>query len=379
MAEERFKFDSKVPFSVVSRDGVEVNQVITPEKATDEQTKKPEEGQTKEPAKEPAAEAKMPEQKTEDSKDKTPAEQKQPETTPKPAAPSLEEILTQKTGGKFKDVDTLLAELSKPQENKYKDDYIKKIVNYYEEKGDLRPVLEALTTDWNKVADEDLFMQDIKDHYPTLSKKALQKVYEKEVIAKYNLDEENNEPEDVEVGKELFKAEAQKLRDAKVQAQAAFKIPEPAARQPELDQAAIEAARQQDILVVKNDPVTQELLNNKRVVVKYDGGEFNYEVVNPQDYLEMTVNTNKVYQLFRKEDGQVDLGKFFRAMAYASDEQKFIQSLKTHFKSLGTEEVMKEIKNPKAPEDKGKAPAASADDFPTGLAKAFASAKAVHT
>jgi len=371
---------------VTNRGGKAVNEVIRPGKADDTPAggmglaaaakREPIKFQTKaetpkdieqtpvsaEPPEDPKSEdPKLEEPKTEEPK--TPAQEPGKEPVEKPTA--------QVEKPKYKTLDEILAtpqekptEAAKeaqkePEKPKYKDDYIQKVVEYYERTGNLKPVLEALSTDWTKVSDEEMLMMDLREKHPNLSSRALQSIYKKEVIARYHLDADEDDdidPEDIEVGKELFHDAARTLREAKIKQQTEFKVPDaPAPQNPQPDPDQIEAQRTAWKQRLREEVNTATLLNDKRVAVPYDGGEFNFEVDNPEELLDMTADESKVFAPFFK-DGKLDLAKFYRAMAYITNEEKFIQSMKTHFKSLGTGEVMATIKNTKTPDpDKGSA------------------------
>jgi len=383
-------------FSVVARDGKPVNEVIvagnqgaseadTSQQDNENHDKQADTGQ-QQPAQNQDTELGASVTETETQGTTTPADTSvQDESKSQseiPHQPSLEELISGKTNGVYKSVDDLVAAMNelrnKPVERSFKDDYIKKIVDYYESTGSLEPVLKALTTDYSKISDDAIFKMELREKYPNLSDKAFEKIYKREVIDKYNLDEENNEPDDVEIGRELMKHDAQQLREAKIKAQAEFKIPENNQSQGQPPDTNLSAAYEAWKNQVISDPVSNDLLSNKRIVVKHEGGDFNFELNDPAKVVEMGYNDKEFFKLFLKADGKIDFPKFYKVAAYAQNMETFEKSLITHGKSIGKTEVLDAIKNKKAPDsDGGSTPAADEGDSRIGLLKAFAS-KGVH-
>lgn len=256
-------------------------------------------------------------------------------------------------------------------ELKFKDDFIKGAVEYYEKTGDLTPYLQAKTVDFEKMTDEEVMRRSLQEQYPNLSQRALDKLFNEQVVEKYKLDDTLYGEEDVELGRALLSAEASKKRQEYLDWQKSFKAPEPKNDEPKIDQAILDQIKQFEDSV-KTSPVTKSILDSKRVTVKDGDVEFNYEIAEPDSLVEMTLNNDKFFSNFAKEDGSVDLEKWYLAAAIAKDPTSFIKSLGNFYKGLGREELAREIKNP----SDGKAPDAATDldagDFKTGLLRAFA-------
>ena len=76
---------------------------------------------------------------------------------------------------------------TEPSEYKFKDDFIKKAVEYYETYGTLQPYLEATSIDYDAISDLDLVKSEFDKQNNDLSERARTKLFEKE-SEKYNLD-----------------------------------------------------------------------------------------------------------------------------------------------------------------------------------------------
>lgn len=275
----------------------------------------------------------------------------------------------------YNSFDDMVSELGKlrdsaNQSQSMKDDFIKGVVDYYNKTGDVTPYLEAKLVNYEKLSNEEILKKSLKEQYPTISDRALQALYQEQVVERFKLDPDRFDDLQVEVGTELLAAEAARLRSQYVERQNQFRAPEPVQGQnPAQPEADVEAW----INTIKADPLTQKFMAEKNVSISYNGEQFNYEVDNPNDILDMTVDNAKFFNKFVKQDGQVDLQKWFRVVNYALDPETFERSLIAHGKTLGEEDVVSRRKNPSTPDKEGvRGGASSSDDFSEGLLKAFA-------
>lgn len=255
----------------------------------------------------------------------------------------------------------------------FKDDFIKGAVDYYEKTGDLTPYLQAKLVDYDGAADEEIMRHDLRDQYPSLSEKAFEKLYKQQVTEKFKLDPDQWDDDDIDLGKELLKSEATKLRSKYQEWQKGFKAPEPAP-----DNTAEENQRMlQDFeKTVRTNDVTRGILDSKRIAIKTADGDFNYEVPSTNELLDMTINNDKFFSQFSAGDGKLDYAKWYKTAAYSQNPELFEKALVNYGKTLGREEMSKDIKNPSSGMV-GDIPTEGSGDFTTGLLQAFAS-RGVH-
>lgn len=239
-------------------------------------------------------------------------------------------------------------ELEQPQAEQY-DEFLQGLIDYYKSTGDVTPYIEAKSIDYSSMSDIDIVRHDLRKQYSDMSAKNFERLFDREVIQKYQLDDNRFGEEEVELGKELLKSEANRKRQSLIENQAKFTIPQ---REDNSAQAQAEAqqAREQWTETVQSHPITRELVDNQRVIIDYNGEPFAYEVDNTDAVVEMTIDNNKFFQLFQDGQGQIDYDKWYRVLNYASDPQMFERSLINHGKTLGGKEVVSEIKNPSRPQ-----------------------------
>lgn len=229
------------------------------------------------------------------------------------------------------------------------DEFIKGLIEYYKETGDVSEYIEAKSVDYSAMSDLDIVRRNMRSQYSNMSEKNFERLFRREVVDKYQLDASQYDEEEVELGEELLKAEASKLRSELIERQQRFKAPEREV-QSEVDATAqAEEAMAQWAESVKSSPETQRVINDGRVVIDFNGETFAYEIDNPQSVVDMTIDNNKFFQLFQGEGGQIDYNKWYKVMNYASDPDTFERSLILHGKNLGGKEVVTEIKNPSRP------------------------------
>lgn len=254
----------------------------------------------------------------------------------------------------------------------FKDDFIKGVVEFYEKTGDITPYLQAKLVDFNQMSDEEIMRRSLREQYPDVSEKAFDRLYKQQVIDKYKLDPDEYGEDDFELGRELLKSEAAKSRQKYVDWQNSFKAPEPSNDDSqEQEQIAVREALQKFEQSVKSNDLTKSILENKRLAIKVGEDEFNYEIPEPDAIVDMTVDNEKFFSQFVAGEGQVDFSKWYKTAAYSQNPELFEKALINYGKTLGRNEVTKEIKNP-SNNSVGDVPTDSSGDFTSGLLRAFA-------
>ena len=250
----------------------------------------------------------------------------------------------------------------------FKDDFIKGLVEYYEKTGDVTPYLQAKTIDFQELSDEEIMRRSLREQYPDISEKAFDRLFKTQVVDKYKLDADEWGEEDSELGRELLKAEASKLRNSYAEWQKNFTAPEPVASNDQQESIELLQKFEQE---VKSHQATKSLLEGKKITIKTQDGEFNYELPEANKVLDMTVNNDLFFTQFATDNGQLDYDRWYKTAAYSQNPELFERALINFGKTLGRQEIAKEIKNPTV-NTSGDVPTEGATDFRTGLLQAFA-------
>lgn len=256
-----------------------------------------------------------------------------------------------------------------PTEYKWKDDFIKGVVEFYEKTGDITPYLAAKTVDFTKMSDEDILRRSLREQYAELSDKAFDKLYKQQVIDKFKLDPDEYTEDEFELGKELLKIEANKARQSYIEWQSKFSAPEPVADTAPDEEAA--RMMQQFEQNVKANQLTQKLISDKKISIKTSDGDFNFELQSPDTIVDMTLDNDKFFSQFANQSGDIDYDRWYKTAAYSQNPEMFEKALINFGKTLGRLEVTKDIKNPSGA-GSGDIPTDTSGDFATGLLQAFA-------
>ena len=263
----------------------------------------------------------------------------------------LDNISKELSNGKAETLEDFFEEYKRMRDSsntQFKDDYIKNAVEYYNANGNLQPYLEVSSVKFDEMTDEQIMRHNLEKSHPTLSKRAIDKLYERDIVQKYNLDEDKYDESDVELGKELLQADASKLKQKFIEDQAKFIQPQQVEEQGNTQQE-LEEQMNKWIETVSSNDTTKDVVENKRILVEYGDDKFAYEIDNPSDLQEMTVDNNKFFKLFRDEQGNIDFEKWYKVLAFAVDPEVYDSSLISHGQELGQAKVVKDLKNPSKP------------------------------
>jgi len=223
------------------------------------------------------------------------------------------------------------------------DEYIANAVKYYKQNKTLKPYLEAYQFDYNEVDDLELLKLQFNGENPDLSERAKARLFEKEVLGKYRLNEDEiYDEEEVELGKELLKRDARRLREKLIEQQKSF-IPENVPQGPTPEEIA--AAKQQELKVARTG--LKSFIDSKSISIDTeDGVPLKYELANPDSLVDYAVNTDKFWTSFTNDGGEINWDLWAKTMAFIQNPDGFMNELVKHGKSLGRKSLQEEIKNP---------------------------------
>jgi hypothetical protein len=315
-------------------------------KIIDPEVPKEEVPETVEEKTEEKTETKVEEKPEEKVEEKT--EEKVEEKAPEKTEEKVEEKVEPKVEQPVFNLDEELKKIDKWEALKKLglDDFEIDLLKYKAETGDLTPYLEAKTVDYSKFTDEQIMRHDLRKQYKGMSDKAFELLYDKKVNEQFNLDAEVHGEAAAELGRELLKFEADKIRQREIEAQAKFKAPEKP-----VDDTAQRQKQEQDKKYeeyksyVNDSPATKTLLTDKRLV--YGNGEtaFNY-AVEPKSLVETALNPQLLFNDLVDKNGNADLAKVYKVKAYIANMEQVEKMLIEHGKTLGKKEEFEKLENP---------------------------------
>lgn len=235
--------------------------------------------------------------------------------------------------------DTQIAEDSAP-EYKFKDDFIKKAVEYYEKFGSLKPYLEKADANYDEVSDVELLRKKFNEENPDLSDKVKARLFERE-IEKYNL--ESYDEDELEIGTELLKRDAGKLRQELKEEQKQFI--QSIQKQEEVDPITQQELEQQKVANRKIvESGVSDVLKNNLIKINAEGGGLNYQISDSEKVVDYALDSSKFLSAFAK-DGNIDWDKWTKVVAFTENPNQFMGELIKHGKSLGRKEMEASLKN----------------------------------
>lgn len=293
----------------------------------------------------------------------TPSPTTEQQTVPTPqieaeqqATPNWQEVL------KSQQPDTVLKELgfndkviSLLNETKELDPKMVAFLNHWKQNGDVKEYLKELDTDYSKMSSEDVMRNQIKAEYPKASEAQLNILFQKKIVESYNLDPDRYTEDEVEAGKLLLDAEADKYRDNLVDKQNQFLLPKaPEAKQQAPDPQELERVRViEDIQKqVKESSYTKSLLANKSITIGEGEEKFTFPI-DPEAVLDVVLNGDSSGELMfniekSSDGGQRYIPKTEHQMLVATVNKygvNFINELAKHYKSLGSKAAIEPINN----------------------------------
>lgn len=242
--------------------------------------------------------------------------------------------------------DALIEQNQKPAiDSSFKDDYIKGLVEFYNSHGDIKPYIDALSYDFEKMSPEEIFKYELKKEYPDISSGDFDRLFSHEVSAKFGRISEPEEHEEdydeakanVRIAKVKMEAWAKKKRSDLLKDRDTFLKPPP-----KDDIADLSVVIEKWDKEVRENPVSVKLKSDKTL----DFSGFNFEVDDPNAVIGSIVDDNLFFNLFKTGEDKVDFEKFYKVVAVARNMNKFVESLLNHGKALGKAELLRDRKNP---------------------------------
>jgi hypothetical protein len=243
-------------------------------------------------------------------------------------------------------------------------------LNVWESGGDIKEYLQELTTDYGKMSAEDVMRHQLRREYPKASQQQLDALYKREVVKAYSLD--SLDDEEVEEGRALLEAKAEKYRESFVQSQQNKLLPQPPQKPDNSEaEAKAEAERVKQFEAYKSQVTGHNLYREISAAKAYTIGEgdekFSFPV-EPQD-LQEVLFTDKWQENMFDKDGNANVEHQLLLATVNKYGANFIKELAKHFKSVGGQKAIEPIENASKPD--GGTPAKS-DAPPQSPAEAMA-------
>lgn len=251
--------------------------------------------------------------------------------------------------------------------------------NHWKSNGNVNDYLRELSTDYSKMPPEEVMRHQLRQDYPKATERQLDVLFKQEVIKAYNLDSEDEE--ELNTGKLLLEAKAERYRDSLMQNQQKFLVPKPPEpSQPVNPLEELNRTRQQEqekfTSFIDADQYTKSIFAAKQYVVGEGEEAFKFPV-DPQKLRNNLVDADtwasKLFIENRNPDGSPsyvpDVQKQYLVSMVAEYGMDYINALANHYKTLGGKATIAPIENASQPS--GEQPS-KAEVAPTTAAGAMA-------
>jgi hypothetical protein len=230
-----------------------------------------------------------------------------------------------------------------------KDDaYFKKLYEAYKNDA-LDEFLITTHTDYDAISDADIIRMQIDSQYKNLGDEDRDLIFQMKLQKDFNISDLNSD--DSRAGKLMMKLAAQDIRDGLKQQQAEYQPPtrpnevEQFKKQLELQQ--LEAQKQVDDFknYFTQTPEYKQFETSRLVEFGDQENKVKFEIDRSADFLGETLDQQKFFSKFVKDDGQVDVAKWQRVWAYANNPGAVEKALFNSGKSAGEKRLFDELKN----------------------------------
>ncbi len=253
-------------------------------------------------------------------------------------------------------------------------------LNHWKTNGNVSEYLRELNTDYSKMPAEEVMRHQLRLEYPNASEKALNILYEEEVVNKYKLDPEQFSEEEVERGRTLLEAKVDKYRNDLVKRQEEFllpKAPEPQqpSNEPTPEELQWQKEAQERADYINNSSYTKDIIANKVISIGDGDSKFNLPV-EPTELQNLIFDSGKWESTLLKQiqtpqglKSVPDEEKMFLVSAVAKYGKAIFTEYAKHLESVASKKHLEAIENASKP-DTG-VPAA-AEPAPKTVAEAMA-------
>jgi hypothetical protein len=236
--------------------------------------------------------------------------------------------------------------------------------NHWKANGDVNVYLRELNTDYSKMPAEEVMRHQLRKEYPKASDAAINAIYEDEIVHRYKLDPDSYTEAEVERGRLLLEAKADKYRDEFSENRKQFLIPKPPEPKSQVpDNTEIER-QQQEIndnykRTVNSSPYTQNILANKSLTIGDGPDKFVYPI-EPQAIINTLLDENEwqqtTFDIVRNPDGSVKtatpkIEHQILVATVAKYGKAFLDEYANHYKSIGGRSAIEPIENAKPPQN----------------------------
>ena len=216
------------------------------------------------------------------------------------------------------------------------DDFAKSLLDHYKKGGDIEEYISIAKTDYDAMDPLTLHKQSLKANYCDLPADMFEEYFNQYIQKQYGVSPEEL-GEDDSLAKRLIGKDAEAIREKLKESQAQFKQSGTFAYEKQL--------KEWQDSVMQLDPV-KEFQDQKIIKVKVGDDVINFEVNDPEQSMDITLNNDKFWGLFADERGQTNWQKWFEVLQFAQNTDSYKRAILNTGKTKGTQKLLDELENP---------------------------------
>ena len=238
----------------------------------------------------------------------------------------------------FDSMDSLKTTL-RGQKTSFANDQIEKMNTFVNETG--RTIADYIRTqaiDYSKMSNEDVMRLSMKQNNPELTMDEVNVLME----SKYKLSKDKNSEADQTLGKIEMKKDVSKARKELIDIQNKYKMP--------IEEKGMSAEQEESIRSEWGENMSKEVDDVESITfdINDNGEQFTFELNegHRNDLMESNSNLNGYFDRYVDDEGGWDFDKLNMDMIILNNFQDIVRSVANQYRSKGTEQVVRDIKNP---------------------------------
>ena len=255
----------------------------------------------------------------------------------------FDEMLSEKTDGKFKTYDELTAALSEQsttEKNNFANEQIARLNEYVSKGGKMEDFFRTQTANYDDMDTESLVKNYMIFQNPDLNNEDIDLLY----ADTYKLEEDEYTDKEIRLSTIKLKQKSAEAKRELMKFQKENALPE-SAQKAEQEAATIEANKKE---WAKNVNKSLETFKDVEFSLNDKGDKYTFAVNDKtMKYVkDTTLNLPDFWKRYVNEDGTENVSKLAREMAILDNVDSIVRNAYTQGKSGGKEDVIKDIKNP---------------------------------
>ena len=265
--------------------------------------------------------------------------------------PDTLDVLNEKYGTNYDNLDELLDDIESSRESDYASEQVAQLDRFVRETGRTADdFFRTQTQDYDQMSDEQIIKEYLQVENPDLSGKEIDLFYDNT----YRQNEEKYNSEDIELGKVHLKRDVSRARQELLDLQDEYWAPvRDEEGYSEQDIIEMEAQEQMEIDNYKEDlydAMDEEIddIESLTFEVNDKGETFEYKLTEEDKQMvgEQLSNLDDFFDPYIDQDGNWDTESLALDMIAMKLQSKIVRSVANQYRSQGTEQVLRDIKNP---------------------------------